>query len=252
MSRRRWEARARRKRETKPQNSRWIPYYSPLSTDYVGGEAGSSVLVPSVSDTVVKVVTINPIVNLTDTAGETGQSQNNLQSNSVKLKRFDGSILCTVGNWADFTNITSAGPNEYLVAYSWMMYQSTSESTTFLADAFDLWKSSGSETYKQLVRRDVLKWGIVPVYREWFGDSSLTYTTNYQVSVRNRCPFVKIPFPRLPKEGLVLNEQRTLVLAMAARGIQGKTVATPEISLNGSTTGVNVMNLFRYLVSFDD
>lgn len=255
----RYRARARRKRENKPINSKWVPY----SAFGEGGgtlPGGNDALWQKVTDVNDAMVQLNPQFDQNSAAQLTRMS-----ASSCKIKRFDGAIYCTMPEFSGpYSELTNAGVDRVFVQYSWQKIQATAEQTATVPAAFDPLEPTADEGYLQMARRDILKWGSFILTRTWNGYISLvSMGTPTTVAVRRSNDpdqVVKVPFPRLPKDGLRLGPGETLRLSMSLRAVGAVTFSgttSPMEMLDSNSEGeidglAQVFPHFRYLVSFDD
>lgn len=266
--RRGFKGRARRKRETKPQNSKWIPQTFFHDHDFsFGGGAGLGIALGPPQ----YAVTINPVAMADlafaeQTGGSGAQAEAayllKLDDSKVKVKRFQGQLVCAPEIWdeaaADVFDDMENAP--FWVHYAWFKLQLDATGAQPPATDFDLCDTTG-EGIRALQKRDILGWGQFRIQRTLSG-LNLSATNKNMNRMAQVIPSRTIPFPRLPKEGLLLDRNTSLVLwtcakrqsAGASPSDLGRFYANNADISGASSLGNKLVfwQNFRTLVSFDD
>lgn len=260
MSGRRFGARARRKRENSKENSQWHGYMG-----YHPDLSSGSWLEPTNAGTAQRIIVINPYVDADSIMGTTFAKNIPGLNRRGKIKRLQGKISCSLAKNESPDALTTI-PDDVRVMYWWMVQKGPSFEQTVPNDsAFTLNEmSSSDEATRAISSRRLLAWGSVDLHREWKMDGDITpnewdFTTASTALIYTRLQKVniaKIPLPRLPKEGIVIDSETSLVCyARALRWEPAQLVAGPEsTSPYYEATGDArwfYFPEFRYLMSYD-
>lgn len=272
MASRRFQAKAKRRRQTKPENSSWFAYnpvttYSPDDEDLVrlsGGSVNTTYL--TISPLLLREEALYPGVTNPSIVASAGGPQ------TARLMRFDGKIRVIIPKFYD-PALWDADFNgrPLFIYYAWRRVQANAEETVMIASQYDTQKTfdEGRESWRAMTMRNAnapLKWGtffMQPDYRpstgwvaqqEIGGPNSQVWPAVGAANYHQRMVEATIPFPRLPKGGLKLTSDDVLRLEMQVKVLlEGSDAGVPRLSTVSSGANYpSMLPFFRYLVSFDD
>lgn len=255
MSARRWKAKQRRREETKPENSVWVPYtiWNPGDPEIEPAMDGSMIQMdPVTAGDGMDLVTLSPYVNQ---YGQTPQASDLLDaSQSGKIRRFQGDIWVTQVRHAFETEASTFSNLDVLIAWSWTLVDTGPQGSSGYTTAQQSMMHVDGESVAFMQRRDLLSWGTKWLHKGLAGASNTASDGEFEASQYLKP--VRIPFPRLPKEGLRIDRNRLLRLSVSARNLpplgsasvapwtMGPMLSLPQNQLYG-------IPAFRYLLTVD-
>lgn len=246
---RKFAARARRKRENRPENSKWYPYHWAYSTEGLAPALGGVPVL--IQGTRQRLITLNPILDFEGQAALAGMSALPLNApSSCKIKRFQGKIFVVRPILGEDESFTSLSNDSLLINWDWSKYISNDEDAVLASTTFDP-LTTAVESYKHFQRRDTIAWGEKWIAGNWQGGEIGTIT-GPKMEILQQQRTIELPFPRLPKEGLRITRNQTLTMAISYRGLSTINLGSVPTMVADTSQPAFLLPAFRYLVSFDD